>query len=249
MIERDINVTSNGSGTVTIGGHTGDNAVFSGDIALSRDVNLRSDATFGNAVTVSGAITGSGGITKVGFGTALFTGNNSYTGDTVVQEGTLFLDNPVLANSSAVYLTTGSLLSLDFDTLDTTDAIDALFIDGILQANGKWGGAGSIASAGADFETGLISGSGLLLVTPGTIPGDYNGDGLVNAADYVVWRDNPTVVGGGNPAGYNQWKQNFGTGSGSGSFQSQATVPEPSSFVMLLGAVLLACFGRRYVRS
>jgi hypothetical protein len=32
--------------------------------------------------------------------------------------------------------------------------------------------------------------------------GDYNGDGSVDAADYVAWRDNPAAHGG-DPAGYN----------------------------------------------
>ena len=34
------------------------------------------------------------------------------------------------------------------------------------------------------------------------IPGDYNGDGVVNAADYVVWRETD-----GTPQGYNTWGQ------------------------------------------
>jgi len=35
--------------------------------------------------------------------------------------------------------------------------------------------------------------------------GDFNGDGTVDAADYVEWRKN-----GGNPDDYNAWKANFG---------------------------------------
>ena len=45
--------------------------------------------------------------------------------------------------------------------------------------------------------------------------GDYNGDGSVNAADYVVWRKNPAAFGG-DPAGYNTWRTNFGSSGGGG---------------------------------
>ncbi|HEY3393540.1 MAG TPA: hypothetical protein VGK58_12590, partial [Lacipirellulaceae bacterium] len=38
--------------------------------------------------------------------------------------------------------------------------------------------------------------------------GDYNGDGTVDAADYVVWRKAPNVFGG--DAGYNTWRAAFG---------------------------------------
>jgi hypothetical protein len=68
------------------------------------------------------------------------------------------------------------------------------------------------------------------------IDGDYNGDGKVDAADYVVWRKDPTSFGG-TPGGYDTWRQNFGAGSpGSGSGPSPAgQVPEPVSLVLLLG--------------
>jgi hypothetical protein len=39
--------------------------------------------------------------------------------------------------------------------------------------------------------------------------GDYNRSGRVDAADYVVWRNDPGAYGG-DPAGYNTWRANFG---------------------------------------
>ena len=59
-----------------------------------------------------------------------------------------------------------------------------------------------------------------LLAAP-TLPGDYNGDHVVDAADYTVWRDNLGTmnvlpndsIGGEIGSGqYDQWKTNFGTG-------------------------------------
>jgi hypothetical protein len=70
------------------------------------------------------------------------------------------------------------------------------------------------------------------------IEGDYNRDGAVNAADYVVWRKNPGAFGG-DPAGYNTWRTNFGRTSGSGSANSGAAVPEPASAILLTAACLL----------
>jgi hypothetical protein len=38
-----------------------------------------------------------------------------------------------------------------------------------------------------------------------TLNGDYNADGRVDAADYIVWRKND-----GTPAGHSLWRTNFG---------------------------------------
>lgn len=47
-------------------------------------------------------------------------------------------------------------------------------------------------------------------------PGDFNGDGSIDAADYTVWRDGAAPVQG--PAGYALWAANYGaTGGGVGS--------------------------------
>jgi hypothetical protein len=74
-------------------------------------------------------------------------------------------------------------------------------------------------------------------------PGDYNGDGLVDAADYVTWRKSPDDHGG-DPGGYETWRTNFGSPSGSGAAGTR--VPEPSSvFLLLMPATLLLPFRRR----
>lgn len=68
-------------------------------------------------------------------------------------------------------------------------------------------------------------------------PGDYNADGLVDAADYTVWRDFASATthvnrGDGNADGavnagdYEVWRGNYGAGSG-------AAVPEPAAGVLL----------------
>lgn len=52
--------------------------------------------------------------------------------------------------------------------------------------------------------------------TDGVIPGDFNGDFFVNAADYTVWRDGLGDTGAGDLGEYEAWQENFGK-SGSGS--------------------------------
>jgi hypothetical protein len=67
----------------------------------------------------------------------------------------------------------------------------------------------------------------------GALEGDYNHDGAVNAADYVVWRKTLNT-----PATYNTWRTNFGRTAGSGSLVSGAAIPEPASCVLMF---LAAC--------
>jgi hypothetical protein len=74
-----------------------------------------------------------------------------------------------------------------------------------------------------------------------SLPGDYNGDGKVDAADYVIWRNDPAGHGG-NPAGYNAWRTNFGASAGSG-VGAGAAVPEPASLCLLMFGLLGAWLG------
>ncbi|HEX2477215.1 MAG TPA: hypothetical protein VHK01_20840 [Lacipirellulaceae bacterium] len=69
---------------------------------------------------------------------------------------------------------------------------------------------------------------------PARVPSDYNGDGVVDAADYVVWRKYD-----GSQAGYDLWRANFGATVGSGAeASSNAAVPEPTTlFIVLVGTL------------
>ena len=90
-----------------------------------------------------------------------------------------------------------------------------------------------------------------LVDIPGVgVDGDYNGNGVVDAADYSIWRDtlgsttNLTANGNGNsvidPGDYGVWKMHFGEmADGIGSTANAAAVPEPTALVLLI--LTLAC--------
>jgi GH25 family lysozyme M1 (1,4-beta-N-acetylmuramidase) len=99
----------------------------------------------------------------------------------------------------------------------------------------------------------------------GAMPGDFNRDGNVDAADYIVWRktkgqtvpifsgadaDGDAKVGNSD---YNIWRSHVGqasrTGARGGLLKGVSTVPEPSFFVLIGGSFCcLVVFRRLPVR-
>jgi hypothetical protein len=63
-------------------------------------------------------------------------------------------------------------------------------------------------------------------------PGDFNGDDVVDGADYVVWRNSI-----GTPEKYAEWRSNFGNSWGDAAGFSSPSVPEP----VALDFIALAC--------
>jgi PEP-CTERM motif len=82
---------------------------------------------------------------------------------------------------------------------------------------------------------------------PATGPGDFNSDGKVDGADYVVWRKDS--AGHGGAGGYTEWRTNFGNTYGSGSGTSLASVPEPSALLLFSIAVVFGAAKRRRKRA
>ncbi|MEX0611588.1 MAG: hypothetical protein WD738_19305 [Pirellulales bacterium] len=86
------------------------------------------------------------------------------------------------------------------------------------------------------------------LINPhAALAGDFNGDGSVDTADYVVWRKGLGVTY--TPDDYNVWRAQFGQmiGGGSGSSldqPSQSAVPEPATLLIVFAAAAICFFGR-----
>ena len=80
-------------------------------------------------------------------------------------------------------------------------------------------------------------------------PGDFNRDGVVDAADYTIWRDGLGTTYDEND--YADWKAHFGMTGGSGSAAAsigQSSVPEPAALAMIMFGLLLCCGSSRAIR-
>lgn len=101
------------------------------------------------------------------------------------------------------------------------------------------------------------------LLLPPTLPGDYNGNEVVDAADYVAWRNSLGQTGSGLAADgnvdgivssgdYDVWKSHFGkTGETLSSLSIAAvptTTPEPCAWMLLVFAVLVSSLHRGNLR-
>jgi FG-GAP repeat len=114
----------------------------------------------------------------------------------------------------------------------------------------------SVALDGSSMLSSSLGGAGNVYVA--TLPaGDYNSNGIVDAADYTVWRDSLGLTGiglaaDGNGNGmidsgdYDVWQANFGKTAGNGvGSAATADVPEPSTAALLVIGCIVALVARR----
>ncbi|MEX2091148.1 MAG: hypothetical protein WD971_00650 [Pirellulales bacterium] len=232
----------------------GANATGQGALILSGGQVTAQDVVVGflGQVRGSGSLTGNvtnGGVVRPGNspGTLSVEGNYTQTIDGILSidlasaasYDKLIVDgNIALGGVLEVQLLDGyvPLAGATFDILDWTgtqsDAFDVLALPDLGSA--------------LVWDYSLIDSQGVLSVVAAetNLAGDYNGDDVVDAADYTVWRDSlnsntPLVnetasLGVVDQADYDAWKANFGAtaaGSGSGSIGS---VPEPNCAALLL---------------
>jgi fibronectin-binding autotransporter adhesin len=201
------------------------------------------------------------GATNVDEGTLLINGNHAGAGVTTVAAGGALGGTGSLAGS--VLFEGGSSFVTEFasgmiDPLAITGNIDLTALANSLNVTGT--GTGSswvIATYGGtlagtfenitsgftvDYGTGSNSQITLNLTGPMGVAGDYNQNGIVDAADYVLWRNNLGAGSLPNEGGispgmvdaddYTFWRSRFGATSGAGSGFGSSNIPEPTSIVL-----------------
>jgi hypothetical protein len=236
--------------------------------------------TFHDDVVNNGEIRTAPGSFTVFFGST--NGSGSYTGTgTVDFEGDLKPGNSPAAVSFAGDVVFGPDATLEMEiggiaagtqhdqinvagklTLDGT--LKLSIINGFVPAAGQtfdllnWG---SIAGAFTSLDLPIIPGlawntsqfsAGIISVATAGLPGDFNQNNNVNAADFVTWRKTD-----GTQTGYQTWRSHFDVSPGSGDVISSPSaeslsgaVPEPTSaLLLLLGAAVGIRRGNRRLAS
>ena len=154
-----------------------------------------------------------------------------------------------------------SILAESYLQGSTTFEFDGTPLDlgSLYDGSGQADEDGIIFSFGTAGATALTPGLVVFVEGPDGIVGDYNGDGIVDAADYTVWRDNlggdasafapdsrdPGATGPVGSDDYDAWRANFGNTAGALD-ASGATVPEPAAGLMMLAAGAFVALARRH---
>lgn len=227
--------TTVASGRLNIGGsHTG-----GGQYTVQTGGTLAGTASIGSPVQVD-----AGGNLAPGNGIGVFAVGSANIDGKLLVEYDGDLSTIDLLNVTGAFDITGA--TVDFDNLGASTLTSAphVFVSY---------GAGLLTGtftpvdlpAGYSINYNYLGLNQIALVAGGSLPGDYNGDGKVNAADYVLWRKDPASHGN-DPGGYIMWRQNFGSPPGSGaSLPLSSPIPEPSSIAVVWGVGAVPFLARR----
>jgi len=154
----------------------------------------------------------------------------------------LDLTNPVVEMNFTVSgeATEFQMFETTIDLPDGIRSFDLTFISG-----------GALSALGTFYVDDISA----AIVTAPAVLGDYNSNGVVDAADYVVWRNSLGATGAGLAADgdgdqmvtqldYSIWKANFGIRAyGAASPTQLSPVPEPSTVLLLALGIWVAVTG------
>jgi autotransporter-associated beta strand protein len=253
-------VSANTTGTQTYSG------VISGPGAFYRTIGPEDTPGSGGTTVFTEANTYAGG-TLIDNGTLTVSGSSATlgTGNVTVTGGHLAIStgvaNAILDTATLTLLGGGTAMMADTGFLDLgtgiSERVGSLFLGTDLnpKPNGTYG---STLSAATFQDNEFFAGMGILTVGPAGVLGDFNSDGKVDAADYVIWRENengftalPNDNNLGTPIGqahYNLWRSNFGNPPASASSLAVA-VPEPASLWLVAVVAGWTVAGCRRLRT
>ncbi len=220
-------------------------ATFFGDVVNRGTIQVSAAGAVKSTALFLGSLTGNG----VSGSGSVFLEGDVRPGANI---GTMAFGGDVSIGSAAVVR-----MELANGQYDRLTALDSLAFGGTLEvtlaagftpAAGQsfdlfdWGSrSGAFAAinlpalAGLAWNTSQLYTTGELKINV-ALAGDFNGNGIVDAADYTVWRDGLGTTY--SPSDYAIWKSHFGqTANGSGATTRQNTyggVPEPSTALPLL---------------
>jgi autotransporter-associated beta strand protein len=240
-------LTKTGSGTMTLNGantYTGGTTVAGGTLAVN-------GAIAGNASVQNGATLAGSGI--VGGTTTLQSGGTLAPGSSA---GTISLGELTMQSGSSLEIEIGSTSDL-VQVTGTAMLSGALKVSLLEDASPQLGQLYTIVTAGTrncTFDGDLLPTfsnltfdviynpqSVQLKVVP-MLQGDFNADGKVDAADYVVWRKGGAAF---TPADYDDWRENFGAvlivGEGS---DHHSRVPEPVGGILVFISIFMTTGAR-----
>ncbi len=201
-------------------------ATFSGDLGSGH-------------VYVNGVSTGAGG--SMAGGVLRLESSNAISDSAILN----------LTGDSGTDAVIGGRADLGF-AIDET--VGGLILGGVVQTVA--GTYGSTFSTATFQDDRYFTGSGVVTLVPTVIPGDFNGNGAVDAADYVLWRGGGPLLNDPTPGvgddDYAFWRSRFGVSSPTGSALGVAPqVPEATtaSLVAILIIALGALRGSTWQRS
>ena len=214
---------------------------ISGNASLSRNLTALNDSTInlrGGAVARNlqgfnnGTVNMSGGAV---LGQAVFRDDSifNFSGGTIGPSTTGLASGVDNSHTARLIAYNAATLNIVGNNLAAM-LIDSTYQDGlysVYQLAGTLADGTSINGTYFFLENG--TGANFQLLPPPNLSGDFNNDGTVDAADYVVWRKTD-----GTQLGYDTWRANFG-GRAGGASVTNAAVPEPAAaLLLLLGAAI-----------